>query len=127
MPGLELISLHKGEGEQQIKNITFDLTVLKNFDDKSDAFVDTAAVMKNCDLIITSDTAIAHLAGALGCYTWVVLKKVPDWRWMLERNDSPWYCGMTLYRQHQQGNWKNVFERMKADLKSLLQKKESIK
>ena len=104
------------------------MTILGNdFDSGKNAFVDTAAVMANCDLIITSDTATAHLAGALGCQTWVVLKKIPEWRWMLNLNYSPWYCGMTLYRQHQQGNWKNVFERIKADLKSLLQKKESIK
>ena len=64
-----------------------------------DAFLDTAAVMMNCDLIITSDTAVAHLAGALGCQTWVALKYVPDWRWMLDRSDSPWYPTMTLYRQ----------------------------
>ena len=125
LPNVELISLHKGEGEQQIKNITFDLTVLKNFDSKSDAFVDTAAVMKNCDLIITSDTAIAHLAGALGCYTWVVLKKVPDWRWMLERNDSPWYPNMKLYRQKENDNWEEVFQRINKDLQSIIKLKEN--
>ena len=78
LPNVELISLHKGEGENQIEDIDFDLTVLGNdFDNGEDAFVDTAAVISNCDLIITSDTAIAHLAGALGCPTWVVLKKSP--------------------------------------------------
>ena len=65
---MELISLHKGEGESQISGISFDLTTLgADFDIGDDAFLDTAAVMMNCDLIITSDTAIAHLAGALGC------------------------------------------------------------
>ena len=76
--------------------------------------------MANCDLIITSDTAIAHLAGALGCPTWVVLKKIPDWRWMLERNDCPWYPSTNLYRQKKIGNWGDVFHTMKMDLLTLL-------
>ena len=76
--------------------------------------------MANCDLIITSDTAIAHLAGALGCPTWVVLKKIPDWRWMLDRNDSPWYPNMKLYRQKERDNWEEVFETIKNDLQSLI-------
>ena len=89
MKGLELISLHKGEGEKQINDIDFELTILgDDFDSGENAFVDTAAVMANCDLIITSDTATAHLAGALGRQTWVVLKKIPEWRWMLNLNYS---------------------------------------
>ena len=121
LPNVELISLHKGEGEKQIEDINFDLTVLGNdFDNGEDAFIDTAAVMANCDLIITSDTAIAHLAGALGCRTWVVLKKIPDWRWMLDRNDSPWYPNMKLYRQKERDNWEEVFETIKKDLQSLI-------
>ncbi|MCP3689369.1 MAG: glycosyltransferase family 9 protein, partial [Gammaproteobacteria bacterium] len=87
-----------------------------------DAFLDSAAVMMNCDLIITSDTAIAHLAGALGCPTWVALKHIPDWRWLLERSDSPWYPGMTLYRQHERGDWPGVFKRMQSDLQEFLVK-----
>ena len=106
LPNVELISLHKGEGERQIEDINFNLTVLGNdFDNGEDAFIDTAAVMANCDLIITSDTAIAHLAGALGYRTWVLLKKIPDWRWLLDRNDSPWYPNMKLYRQKERDNW----------------------
>ena len=121
LPNVELISLHKGEGEKQIKDINFDLTTLGNdFDSGENAFIDTAAVMANCDLIITSDTVIAHLAGALGCRTWVVLKKVPEWRWMLDRPDSPWYPNMELYRQEELGNWKYLFETIKKNLVSLL-------
>ena len=121
LPNVELISLHKGEGEKQIEDINFDLTVLSNdFDNGEDAFIDTAAVMANCNLIITSDTAIAHLAGALGCRTWIVLKKIPDWRWMLDRNDSPWYPNMKLYRQKERDNWEEVFETIKKDLQSLI-------
>jgi len=121
---LELISLHKGEGEKQINDINFELTVLSDdFDSGKNAFTDTAAVMSNCDLIITSDTAIAHLAGALGCRTWVVLKKVPDWRWMLDRNDTPWYPNMKLYRQKERDNWEYVFELIKKDIKKLIKLK----
>ncbi|MDC1444523.1 hypothetical protein N8366_00005, partial [Amylibacter sp.] len=121
-PNVELISLHKGEGEHQIKDISFDLTTLgADFDVGQDAFLDTAAVMMNCDLIITSDTAIAHLAGALGCQTWVALKHVPDWRWMLDRSDSPWYPTMTLYRQKTPGNWADVFSTVEQKLLSKLE------
>jgi hypothetical protein len=124
IPNAELISLHKGEGEKQIKEVNFDLTILdNNFDSGENAFVDTAAVMMNCDLIVTSDTAIAHLAGALGCPTWVVLKKVPDWRWMLDRKDSPWYPNLTLYRQKQIDNWTHVFDKIQMDLQSLIKEK----
>lgn len=123
-PNVELISLHKGEGEDQIANIDFDVTTLgPDFDAGPDAFVDTAAVMMNCDLIITSDTAVAHLAGALGCQTWVALKHIPDWRWMLNRSDSPWYPTMTLYRQKDRGDWANVFYAIKHDLSLLIDRK----
>ena len=81
--------------------------------------------MANCDLIITSDTAIAHLAGALGCRTWVVLKKIPEWRWMLDRNDSPWYPSMKLYRQKERDNWEEVFKTIKKDLQSFIKLKEN--
>ena len=128
LPNVELISLHKGEGEKQIKDINFEMTTLgDDFDAGEDAFIDTAAVMANCDLIITSDTAIAHLAGALGCPTWLALKKIPEWYWMLDRNDSPLYPNMTLYRQKQRGNWKYVFDTMQRDLRSLLKQEKSIK
>jgi len=120
-PNVELISLHKGEGESQIEGISFDLTTLGDaFDNGDDAFIDTAAVMMKCDLIITSDTAVAHLAGALGCQTWVALKHVPDWRWMLHRPDSPWYPTMTLYRQKVSGDWDCVFDAINRDLRILL-------
>ena len=120
-PNVELISLHKGEGESQIEGISFEVTTLgADFDVGDDAFLDTAAVMMNCDLIITSDTAVAHLAGALGCQTWVALKHVPDWRWMLNRPDSPWYPTMTLYRQKISGDWGCVFDAINRDLHILL-------
>jgi ADP-heptose:LPS heptosyltransferase len=70
----------------------------------------------SCDLIITSDTAVAHLAGALGVRTWVALKYVPDWRWFRDREDSPWYPSMRLFRQEAVADWDGVFQRIKAAL-----------
>ena len=93
------------------------------FDSGPDAFMDTAAVMKLCDLVITSDTAVAHLAGALGVPVWVALKFVPDWRWMLDRADSPWYPTMRLFRQTIDGDWKGLFAEME---KSVIQTIESL-
>ena len=78
----------------------------------SGAFMDTAAVMKNLDLVITSDTATAHLAGALGVNVWVALPAVPDWRWFLGRADSPWYPTMRLFRQPAPGDWSAPFAEM---------------
>ena len=113
-----------GSDNIQYANIDFDVTTLgPDFDAGPDAFVDTAAVMMNCDLIITSDTAVAHLAGALGCPTWVALKYVPDWRWMLDRSDSPWYPTMTLYRQKNSGDWACVFNALNQDLRFLIDQK----
>jgi tetratricopeptide (TPR) repeat protein len=121
VPGVELISLHKGDGEEQLTEIAFNVKSFgMELDDGQDAFLDTAAVIMNCDLIITSDTAVAHLAGALGRQTWVVLQHIPDWRWMLNRSDSPWYPSMTLYRQNTRGDWLKVFRTMEQDLRSLI-------
>ena len=78
--------------------------------------MDTAAIMRNLDLVITSDTAVAHLAGALGVPEWVALPFVPDWRWLLDRRDSPWYPTMRLFRQRRAGDWVGVFEEMREAL-----------
>ena len=68
------------------------------------------------DLVISVDTSIAHLGGALGKETWVLLPVSPDWRWMLDRDDSPWYSSVKLYRQKNAGDWREVLERVSADL-----------
>jgi hypothetical protein len=78
----------------------------------STSLANIAAIIKGLDLVISCDTAIAHLAGALGTPTWNALRAVPDWRWLLQREDSPWYPGMRLFRQSQAGEWDSVFERM---------------
>jgi tetratricopeptide (TPR) repeat protein len=119
VPGVQLISLQKGPGADQLKNLPPGMSVLRlgdQFDQGPDAFVDSAAVMESLDLVITSDTAIAHLAGALNRHAWVVLKRVPDWRWMLGRTDTPWYPSLRLFRQKQRGEWTGVFDEMRAQL-----------
>src|SRR5207244_2355006 len=75
-------------------------------------FSDTAGLVANLDLVITVDTAVAHLAGGMGKPVWVMLAKHADWRWMLEREDSPWYPTMRLFRQREAGKWDEVVERM---------------
>src|SRR5262249_12086821 len=87
---------------------------LGDFDTAHGAFMDTAATMMNLDLVITSDTSVAHLAGALGVPVWVALPFVPDWRWLLDRSDSPWYPTMRLFRQQKLGDWKSVFEEIRS-------------
>ena len=121
-PEVRLVSLHKGDGEDQLKDLPAGMRVeLPGSDfDQDAAFVDTAAIMKNLDLVITSDTAVAHLAGALGVPVWVVLKRVPDWRWMLDRSDCPWYPTMRLFRQSKSGDWTGVFNEIATEVKRLL-------
>jgi hypothetical protein len=87
-------------------------------------FHETAAVVQNLDLVITCDTALAHLCGAVGAPTWLCIPFVPDWRWLLDRDDSPWYPSLRLFRQPNAGNWPAVFERVEAALRAVaLQKK----
>src|SRR5262249_19249888 len=122
LPGVRLISLQKHHGLAQLARLPADCkieTLGDDFDSGPDAFVDTAAVMESLDLIITSDTSIAHLAGALARPTWVALKHVPDWRWMLDRKDSPWYPKMRLFRQSARDDWRSVFTAIERELRSL--------
>jgi hypothetical protein len=88
-----------------------------SFDDDLLDFANTAALCECLDLVISVDTSIAHLSGALGRPTWVLLPFSPDWRWMLGREDSPWYPTVKLYRQETSGSWSSVFERVAADLR----------
>jgi ADP-heptose:LPS heptosyltransferase len=81
-------------------------------------FLDTATLIDNLDLVISVDTSVAHLSGALGRKTLVLLPYVPDWRWLLDRDDSPWYPSMKLYRQTSIGNWNSALDRVKSDLSS---------
>ncbi|GHB95181.1 tetratricopeptide repeat protein [Thermomonas carbonis] len=112
MPGVRLISLQRGHGIEQLRSLPAGMQVLEpdpRFDAGAHAFLDTAALMQSLDLVVTSDTAVAHLAGALGRPVWLALKWMPEWRWMLKRMDSPWYPTMRLFRQPSRGDWGGVF------------------
>ena len=117
--GVRLISVQKMAGCADAESLP-GLTLLgEDFDAGPDAFIDTAAVMQNLDLIVTCDTSLAHLAGALGRPVYVLLKQVPDWRWLLDREESPWYPSMRLFRQKERGDWNEVFERVAQAVEGL--------
>ena len=122
---VRLISLQKNEGVGQLATLPETMkveTLGQDFDAGHDGFCDCAAVMKNLDLVITSDTAVVHLAGALGVPVWLALKKVPDWRWFQHRTDSPWYPSMRIFRQETDGDWDQVFFEMESALRALTKK-----
>jgi Tfp pilus assembly protein PilF len=88
-------------------------------------FQDLAALIAAVDVVVTVDTSVAHLAGALGAQTWVLLASAPDWRWLLGRNDTPWYPGMRLFRQHADGDWSGVVSEVAQALRELVRRSES--
>jgi len=88
----------------------------EDYDAGPQAFIDAAAVLEVMDLVISCDTSVAHLAGALGRPVWVALKFVPDWRYLTDREDCVWYPSMRLFRQDRPGDWQSVFTRMAAAL-----------
>jgi hypothetical protein len=116
---VQFISLQQGFGAEQLGDWPGPRPLLAlpdGTDQTSGTFMDTAAILFQLDLVITSDTSIAHLAGALGRPAWVLLNKMPDWRWMLERDDSPWYDSLRLFRQATQGDWPGVVAQVKQAL-----------
>jgi tetratricopeptide (TPR) repeat protein len=118
VPDVSFVSLQKGAGEEEVSTIqsAFPITALgPHLQD----FADTAAVIATLDLVISVDTAVAHLAGALGKPCWLMLPHFQsDWRWQLERQDSPWYPGMRLFRQRYAGDWRSVVEEIHAALQA---------
>lgn len=125
IPGVRLISLMKdevlyresaSEGWPEIEELKIE-NLGPDYDAGSDSFLDCAAVMQNLHLIVSSDTSISHLAGALGRPVLVAVKQVADWRWLREREDSPWYPSMRIYRQKERGNWAPVFDEIAAEVK----------
>ena len=123
LDGVRLISVHKGVGESQMLTLPDGMRVETpgpDFAAGPDGFLDTAAVISVMDLVITSDTVIPHLAGAMGAPVWTALAKIPDWRWLLERSDSPWYPTMRLFRQKQFGDWAGVMGEIEAALREKL-------
>ncbi len=134
IPGVRLISLQKHQGVEQLAGLPPDMRVASlgpEFDgDISggglDGFLDSAAAMMHLDLIVTSDNTIAHLAGALGRPVWIILKDVPDWRWLLERPDTPWYPTARLFRQTRRDDWDEVLARVAGELAGVEAEKASL-
>ncbi|MEG4215804.1 tetratricopeptide repeat protein [Microcoleus sp. Pol14C6] len=118
IPGVSFYSLQK-ELSAGDRTLLTQIPVIDLSDNLND-FADTAAVISQLDLVICVDTAVAHLAGALGKPVWILLCFMPDWRWMLEREDSPWYPTARLFRQQTPGDWEEVFDRIKTALKHLI-------
>jgi hypothetical protein len=115
IPSVRLISLQKGPASQQIAGASFrDKIGVPDTDTALDGdfFLDTAALMMNLDLVVTCDTSVPHLAGALARPVFTALPPVPDWRWLHDRKDSPWYPTMRLFRQAPQQSWSEVFARI---------------
>jgi hypothetical protein len=105
-------------GLQKVAAGAPDLEMVELLDETSD-FQDTAAILLNLDLLISVDTSVAHLAGALGRPVWTMLPFAPDWRWMLDRPDTPWYPSMRLYRQTRRKDWTGVLQRVRGDIGKL--------
>jgi tetratricopeptide (TPR) repeat protein len=121
IPGVRLISLQKHHGLDQLAAMPEGMvveTLGEDLDAGPDAFADTAAVMQSLDLVISSDTAIPHLAGALGRPVWVALQHVPDWRFQITGETCAWYPSMRLFRQAKRGDWAGVFARIAQGLET---------
>jgi Tfp pilus assembly protein PilF len=113
--GVRLYGLQKGEAARQAAE-----TPLTNLGEQFDDFTDAAAAIDNLDLVISVDTAVLHLAGAMGKPVWALLAFAPDWRWMLEREDSPWYPTMWLFRQQKWGDWACLLQVVARELRTLV-------
>lgn len=120
VPGVSVYSLQKTTGTDQLKDLPEGVRIITfdgDFDQSNGRFMDTAAVIKNLDLIITVDTSISHLASGLGTPTWIMLPNPADWRWMIDRNDSPWYPNITrLFKQPMPGDWQSMIKEVAVEL-----------
>jgi tetratricopeptide (TPR) repeat protein len=116
IPGVRFVSLQKNDRTAYVTELpqSFSLT---DWTAELTDFAETAGLIANLDLVICVDTAVAHLAGAMGKPVWVLLPRVPDWRWMLDRDDSPWYPTMRLFRQEAKGDWNGPIERVVTELR----------
>jgi Tfp pilus assembly protein PilF len=113
--GVRLVSFQRGFGSEQIAGV-IDRFSVTDLGDRLGDFLDTGAAVQQLDLVIAADTSLAHLAGSLGVPVWLALHFSPDWRWLLDRDSSPWYPTMRLFRQKRWGEWDEVFARMAHEL-----------
>jgi hypothetical protein len=125
MEGVRFFSLQKGDAAKELANAPAGLELEDLAADFVD-FSDTAAAISHLDLVICVDTAVAHLAGALGKPVWMLLRTPADWRWMTDREDTPWYPTMRLFRQHVSGDWSNVMLRVRAALEQSIREDWSL-
>jgi ADP-heptose:LPS heptosyltransferase len=114
-PGINWISLQKGEAAEQLSGVAGDVFVWDGSSGDRD-LAETAAQLATLDLVITTDTCIAHMAGAMGKPVWILLPHLSDWRWMQEVETTPWYPTARLFRQGTPGDWREVLERVIAEL-----------
>ena len=125
IPTIELVSLQKGPGSEQLHPCSFrhKFTAAQPQIDQTWCFLDTAAIASCCDLVITNDTALAHLCGALGLPVWILLQAIPEWRWGLEGNTTPWYPSARLFRQRAAGDWRGVMDAVVEALQELMRER----
>jgi hypothetical protein len=112
-------SLQMGPAAAQVKQLGSRVHLIDLQEEQKD-FADTAAIIANLDLVISVDTSVAHLAGAMGKPVWILLNNSPDWRWLIDREDSPWYPTARLFRQSTFGNWQEVLTRVERELCGLV-------
>lgn len=120
IPGVAFYSLQKELPAAELARLADYKGRIQDLSNQLHDFTDTAAVVLQLDLVITVDTSIAHLAGALGKSAWVLLNFDPDWRWLIGRETSPWYPSIRLFRQDSPGNWQDVFARVAESLSALV-------
>ena len=116
--GIRLFALQKGIAAMQVFASPPEMQIV-DFAPFLNSFDDTAAALENLDLLISVDTSVAHLAGALGRPVWTLLERSPDWRWLLNRSDTPWYPTMKLLRQPRTGDWEAVISKVAKELVEL--------
>jgi len=122
IPNVEFYSLQKGDAEKELEELPPEF-VVHNLSSQLEDFADTAAAIAQLDLIIAVDTAVAHLAGALGKQVWLLLSVICDWRWLKDTFSSPWYPTMRLFRQNTLGDWMAVFSQVETSLQELALKR----
>jgi hypothetical protein len=128
LENVQLFSLQRLHGLDQLQTCAQIMPVESfgpDLDTEAGAFMDTVAIMKHLDLVIAADTAIAHVAGAVGVPVWVPLSAIADWRWLVGREDSPWYPTMRLFRQPAPGQWGPVFAQIAAEVQALAERRRA--